>query len=120
MRVLRIVKYIILAVIAVILALLCFANSMIVELRLIPAGLVGWVGRDYAISLPLFLVVLGGVAIGLFVGYILEWLRETRHRVEARTQRRAAKRLEHEVKTLKKEKDPDRDEILALIEDGRS
>ena len=70
--------------------------------------------------MPLFVVILGGVATGLLVGFVWEWLREHRYRSAAKTNQREAKKLEREVASLKGEKNEGRDEILALVEDAEA
>lgn len=117
MKLLRLLKLVFLVVVAFALVLMAFANRDPVTVELIPADLSVWVGFQYAITLPLFVVILAGVAVGLLVGYILEWLREHRHRSEAKTQRRAAQQLEREVKSLKGTRDEGKDEILALVDE---
>ena len=59
------------------------------------------------------------VVVGLAVGYVLEWLREHRHRAEASRERRQRTKLEREVETLKGRANEGRDEVLALLDDGR-
>lgn len=114
----RYIKYFILAVIAIGLVVLALANRDPVTLRVLPENLALWLGWSFAIQLPLFLVILGGVVIGLLVGFIWEWLREHRHRAEAKTHRREKQKLEREVQTLKGKQNEGRDEVLALLEDG--
>lgn len=116
MTILRYLKYLFLIVVAVALVLMAMANRERVMLELIPEELARWLGVQYAIELPLFLVILGGVAVGLLVGFVWEWLREHRHRVEAKTQKRTARALEREVKTLKGSSSDSQDEILALVD----
>jgi len=118
MKALRLLKYAFLVAVALALVLVATANRDPVTLALIPGELSAWIGVRYAIDLPLFLVVLGGVVVGLLVGFVWEWLREHRHRAEARTQRRAVQRLEREVKSIKDRGNADEDDILALVEDA--
>ena len=84
---------------------------------MVPEALVGWFGVQYAIALPLFLVILGAVMVGILVGFVWEWLREYRYRADAKIHKRAAQSLEREVKTLKGGTGRDaQDEILALVD----
>lgn len=117
MSLLRILKYLFLIVVAVALVMMAMANRETVVVELVPEALAGWFGIQYAVTLPLFLVILGGVTVGILVGFVWEWLREHRHRADARTHKRAAQALEREVKTLKggTGRDP-KDEILALVD----
>lgn len=116
MTVLRYLKYLFLIIVALALVLMAMANRETVTLEVIPADLSAWFGIQYAIQLPLFVVVLGAVVVGVLVGFVWEWLREHRHRVEAKTQKQTAKALEREVTTLKGPAQGSKDEILALVD----
>ena len=112
----RYIRYAILALIAIVLISVSLANRDVVTLRLVPEALAGLLGVTWAISLPLFIVVLGGVALGLIVGFIWEWLREHKHRREASTKTRELDKLEREVKHLKRGSREEKDEVLALLD----
>lgn len=118
MRLIKYLKYAFLLVVGIALVLVAMANRDIVTLELVPAELSSWAGVHPTIDLPLFIVVLGSVALGLLIGFVWEWLREHRHRAEARSQKRAATQLEREVKSLKRSDTTDKDDILALIDDA--
>lgn len=114
----RLLKYLFLAALAVALVVLALANRDPVTVEVLPADLAAWVGWSFSIQLPLFLVILGGIILGLAIGYVLEWLREHRHRSAASRDRRERNKLEQEVKSLKGQANEGRDEILALLDDG--
>ncbi|MDA0924316.1 MAG: LapA family protein [Proteobacteria bacterium] len=117
MSILRIAKYLFLFIVAVALVLMALANRETVVVEMVPEALVGWFGVQYAIALPLFLVILGAVMVGILVGFVWEWLREYRYRADAKIHKRAAQSLEREVKTLKGGTGRDaQDEILALVD----
>jgi uncharacterized integral membrane protein len=116
MTILRAVKYLFLFVVALLLVLMGFANREAVVLEVVPEELAPWLGVQYAVELPLFAIVLGAVMVGILVGFVWEWLREHRHRAEARTQKRTAKALEREVETLKGPGRDGKDDILALVD----
>ena len=90
-----------LVLVAVVLVTLSLANRGSVTLALLPGDIASLAGWNAEIELPLFLVVLGGVAAGLLVGFVWEWLRERRIRVEAAQARRDLARLEGEVGRLR-------------------
>ena len=119
MKLVRFVKYTFLILVAVGLVMIAVANKDPVSLYLIPQGLDIWMGLDQhdPIQVSLFIVVLGGFGAGLLAGYVFEWLREARHRAEAKTQRRAAKQLAREVQTLKGRNNDGKDDVLALVDD---
>jgi len=113
----RTIKYIFLGLVGLVLLLVAVANREAVTLRLIPQELAEVLGRNFEVSLPLFIVILGGVVVGLLVGFVWEWLREHKHRRDAQQGRRAVSQLEREVKSLKKTTNPEQDEVLALLEE---
>ncbi|KGB83558.1 MAG: DUF1049 domain-containing protein [Confluentimicrobium sp.] len=115
----RYLRYLFLALLGLSLITVALANRGFVSLRLLPEGVSGFIGGDWEIRLPLFLVVFGGIVAGLLIGFIWEWLREARHRAEATRAKREAKTLEREVKRLKTATAPKpNDDVLALLEDG--
>lgn len=114
----RTIKLILLALIAVGLIIVGFANREIVTLTLLPAELAIFTGYERSVSLPLYGVVLAGVAIGLLLGFVWEWLREGKHRDAAVQGRREAAILASENKKLKAEKNADKDEILVLLDES--
>ena len=114
----RYVRYAILAVIAILLISVSLANRGMVELRLLPAGLADVPGisvLDLSISLPLFVVILGGVVAGIVIGFTWEWLREHKHRRAANVKSREVRRLETEVGKLKKDTGQT-DDVLAILD----
>ena len=112
----RYVRYIVLAAIAILLISVSLANRGLVKLKLVPDELATFLGLEWSITLPLFVVVLGGVVAGLVIGFIWEWLREHKHRREASVKSREAQKLAREVDRLKKDKHKEKDEVLALLE----
>ena len=120
MIILRYLKYTFLIIVAFALVLMAMANREVVTLEVIPPDLAAWFGIQYGIDLPLFVVVLGGVIVGVLVGFVWEWLREHRHRVAAKTNKQAAQALEREVNALKGPARDSQDEILALVDAPRS
>jgi uncharacterized integral membrane protein len=115
----RLIKYAFLAVLAICLLTIAFANRDLVTLTLLPGEMGDFAGSNFSIQLPLYFVVFGGIAAGLLIGFFWEWLRETKHRNEASRQRTEARRLKREVELMKSRKamDDGKDEIIALLED---
>lgn len=114
----RYIKYALLAVIAVILVCVSLANRESVQLELLPTDLAQLLGMDYAITLPWFVVIFGGVAIGLLIGFLWEWIREHKQRAEAAAQRREMDRMRREIKRLKADKHEGKDDVLALFDEA--
>lgn len=114
----RYIRYAVLAVLAIVFVSVSLANRAMVDLKLMPEAIAELVGMNFQISLPLFVVGLGGIGVGLALGYVLEYLREHKHRREARLQKGEARKLAREVKKLKTQKNEGKDEVLALLEDA--
>lgn len=112
----RYIRYAFLAVIAVALVAIAAANREAVSLQLLPEGLADIAGWNFLIELPLFLVIFASVIAGLLIGFVWEWMREHKHRAEARRQKHAAQSLNREVEKLRGEKHKGKDEVLALLE----
>ena len=116
----RTIRYLFLAALGVVLATVAFANRDMVTLHLLPSEISGFLGYSWQVSLPLFIVIFLGIVAGLMIGFVWEWMRESKHRSKARRAEKAAVRLSHEVKDLKRAKARDTgDEVLALLDDGR-
>lgn len=111
----RIIRYAILVAIGVALIVVALANRQMVTLRLLPEAMEGLFGFSWSITLPMFIVVLAAVGVGVIVGEVYEWVREHKHRKEARHMRREKEKLETEVKKTRRSDNSD-DEVLALLD----
>jgi len=107
-----------LLVLGAVLISVSLANRDLVTLQLMPQDLGDLAGFNLAISLPLFVVVLGGIAAGLIIGFVWEWLREHKHRRDAGVKTREVRKLEREVTRLKDQKNEGKDEVLAILDEA--
>lgn len=82
---------------AVVLIALAVANRAPVDLVLDPFG-----GR-FAVQVPLFLLILGALAIGLIIGGFATWLSQGKWRKTARSRRREAYDLRRQTERLERE-----------------
>lgn len=112
----RALRYLFLAALAVVMIALALSNRAPVELRALPPEAGAFLGVDWAVQVPLFLVILGGVLLGLLIGFVWEWMREHRLRAEAAQTRREAERLSREVKKLRQDTQGPQDDVLALLD----
>ncbi|MGV6803883.1 MAG: lipopolysaccharide assembly protein LapA domain-containing protein [Ruegeria sp.] len=114
----RYIRYGFLAILGIVLISVSLANRQIVQLQLMPDALSELLGFNLSTSLPLFLVVLGGIVAGLVIGFLWEWLREHKHRKDATVKKGEVRKLEREVKKLKKKQTEGQDDVLALLDEA--
>ncbi|EPX77129.1 lipopolysaccharide assembly protein LapA domain-containing protein [Litoreibacter arenae] len=114
----RYIRYVFMAVVGLSLILVALANRGLVTIKVLPAEMAAYLGQPLSYDLPLFVVIFGGIIIGLLIGFVWEWLREHKHRADARRQRREKERLAREVKGLKRRNNEGKDEVLALLDDS--
>ncbi|MEM1351994.1 MAG: lipopolysaccharide assembly protein LapA domain-containing protein [Pseudomonadota bacterium] len=114
----RYIKYALIAVFGAFLIAVAVANRDMVSIQLIPTEVAGWFAMNPQIELPLFIIIFGGIIIGLLVGFVWEWVREHNQRAAAARQAKEMRRLEREVKRLKDEKHEGKDEVLALLDEA--
>jgi uncharacterized integral membrane protein len=115
---LRILKYLLLALLAVVAVILAIANRGPVELHVWPDGMplpepaASW-PNDF--QMPIYLAILAAVFVGVVIGLTLEMVRERTHRREERRYRNEAARLFRENKELRAKlgQDPE-DDVLGL------
>lgn len=115
----RYMRYVFLAALAVVLICLALANRAPVVLSSLPEGLATMPGLGWAvvsIELPLFLVIFAGIIAGLLIGFVWEWLREHKHRADARRKEAELRKLQRELRRTQVERDKDKDEVLALLD----
>ena len=115
----RFIRLLFVALLAIFLIALALANRQVVTLNAFPANFDQYLGGNWSVSLPLFLVLFLAIAFGVVVGFIWEWLREAHLRRESRQRAADVSRLEQEVGHLRTNHVGPRDEVLAIV-DGPS
>ena len=116
---LRYLRLLFIAATGLALLVLALANRAAVPVRLLPEDVGALLGLDHVWELPLLLVILASVALGVLIGFVWEWFREMRIRSTARGKTREVSRLERELAVLRDEKEAPKDEVLAILENGR-
>lgn len=119
----RYIRYAIYAVVAIVLIVVSLANRDVVTLSTLPEGLAAIPGMGWlavSVQLPLFIVVLGSMLMGFVIGELFEWLREHKYRAEAREKKGEVRKLERELKKTQGERDKDKDEVLAILDQSRA
>ena len=106
------------AIVGLCLVLVGLANRGIVTVRAMPEALGNLFGLSPDVDLPLFVVIFAGVAGGLLIGFLWEWVREHRMRAEARGKAREVESLRREVDQLRGAAAGAKsdDDVLALLE----
>jgi uncharacterized integral membrane protein len=110
------IRYAFWAIVGLCLILVGLANRGVVTVRAMPEALFDLLGISPDVQLPLFMVIFAGVAAGLLIGFLWEWVREHRIRAEGRAKAREVEALRREVAALKSEKTSGGDDVLALLE----
>lgn len=108
----RTIKSVLLIVIAVIVMLVMAANMASVELNLLPRALAagGW-----SIKAPLAGVIVVSVLTGILLGFLIEYLREAKHRRRLGENRSEIARLKAENARLSKQAGGHGDDLPGLI-----
>jgi uncharacterized integral membrane protein len=109
----RLLKLILLAAILLAIVVLALANRDPVTLNLLPGGMARLM--PVSLQVPLFVVSLVSIVVGMVLGYLLEWLREHKHRRSASQKTREAAQLSRDMDRLRKQTGRPEDEVLALI-----
>ncbi|MCK0167549.1 LapA family protein [Jannaschia sp. S6380] len=110
-------RYLFLGLLALCLLILALANRGAVTLRLLPEDVGTYIGFGQGFTAPLFVVIFLAMAVGLMIGFFWEWLREHKHRAEARSERAQKERLEKELARTRATSE--QDEVLALVDNPR-
>ena len=111
----RLIRTLFLLCLATLLFLLSIANSEKVTVYFLPENLTSLLGIKISINIPLFLIFFSGIFIGLVIGFVWEWLREYKFRVEANNYQKRLFRAETELSELNA-KENKKDDVLTLLE----
>ena len=112
----RFLKYLFLAALAVVLLTVALANRQEVTLTLLTPELADFARFNWTVETPLFLVVFGGIVAGLLIGFVWEWLREAKHRQTVAARERQVRDLKKEVIKLRGQKTDTEDDVIAILE----
>lgn len=112
----RMLRYLLLAVLAIVLVTIALANRDAVTLELLPANIAAFAGQQWQIVLPLYAVIFGGIVAGILIGFIWEWLREHKHRSTASVKSKEVARLERELAVMRDTKPEHKDDVLAILD----
>jgi len=113
-------RYALLILVLGVAVMVALANSAMVTLALFPSTIASFVGTNYTLTLPLFLIVGLFLGLGLVLGLVWEWLREW-------SIRREAARAQRELEAVRRGERPStvpavrrqRDDILEIVDDSK-
>jgi putative membrane protein len=111
----RALRYLLLGLLAITLLTVALANRALVTVHFLPDDMAALLGVNAQMDMPVFLLLFLGIVLGLFIGFVWEWLREYKHRRTASTKTRQVTRLERELATLKDQTSLPEDDVLALL-----
>lgn len=116
----RYLRMLFVAVLAISLLTVALANRQIVDVSLFPGQFGQYLGGTWSARMPLFLVILLSLLIGMVLGLIWEWLRESHLRQESNRRAFELRQLEREVAGLRTTHAAPRDEVLAILDAPRA
>lgn len=116
----RYLRMLFVAVLAISLLTVALANRQIVDVSLFPGQFGQYLGGTWSARMPLFLVILLSLLIGMVLGLIWEWLRESHLRQESNRRAFELRQLEREVGGLRTTHAAPRDEVLAILDAPRA
>ena len=111
----RLMRTVFLFCLATLLLLLSLANNEKVVLNFLPENLSSIFGINISLNTPLFLVFFSGIFIGLVIGFVWEWLREYKFRVEANNYQKRLSTAENQLSELQATENK-KDDVLTLLE----
>jgi|TARA_B100001059_G_scaffold88846_1_gene87357 uncharacterized integral membrane protein len=111
----RLLRTLFLSFLAIILLMLSLANSQKVTIYFLPESLSSFFETTFVLNIPLFLVFFSGIFIGLVVGFVWEWLREYKFRVEANNYQKRLSIAETELSNMHARENK-KDDVLTLLE----
>ncbi len=114
MRAIRLIFFVILAVVLILVAT---ANRAPITVGLMPQGIAEFTGRAWTLTMPGFLALFLAMVFGVLVGLIWEWLREAHLRAESKSRAQDLQRLQREVGDLRRTHAAPKDEVLAILDE---
>lgn len=112
----RFIRLFFVAILAILLITIAMANREMVTLSAFPANFDQYLGGQWSISMPLFLIIFLAIAAGVLIGLIWEYLREAHLRRESKRRATHVAQLEREVGQLRDNHAAPRDDVLAIVD----
>jgi lipopolysaccharide assembly protein A len=116
----RILRFVLLGLLAIVLLTVALANRSAVTLRALPDDLAAFAGLGWQLQVPLYAVIFASILAGVLIGFVWEWFREHKHRAVASTKSREVTKLERELAVMRDTKPEQQDDILALLDQRKA
>lgn len=116
----RTLRYVLLALLAIVLLTVALANRAPVTLRALPDDMAAFAGFGWQIDLPLYAVIFASIIAGVLIGFVWEWFREHKHRAAASSKTREVTKLERELAVMRDTKPKQKDDVLALLDQRKA
>ena len=116
----RTLRYILLAVLAIFLLTVALANRTPVVVNALPPDMAAFTGMGMTLELPLYAVIFAAILLGVMIGFVWEWFREHKHRSTASIKSRQVTKLERELAAMRDTKTGSDNDVLALLDDRRA
>ena len=116
----RYLRYVLLALLAIVLLTLALANRSAVTLRALPDDLAAFAGFGWQIDLPLYVVIFASILAGVLIGFVWEWFREHKYRAGMNNKTREVSKLERELAVMRDTKPEQGDDVLALLDQRKA
>lgn len=116
----RYLRYVLLALLAISLLTVALANRSAVTLKALPDDLAAFSGLGWQVDLPLYVVIFASILAGVLIGFVWEWFREHKHRALASTKAREVSKLERELAVMRDTKPEQQDDVLAILDQRKA
>lgn len=114
----RYIRHASIGIFGIAIVIIALANREMVTLQMLPPELSSVSATNPSLQLPLFAVILGGILIGLLIGFVWEFMIEKRKASDLKRQAAEVQRLRGEIARLKVNAQPNKDDVLALLDEA--
>ena len=112
----RYLRYLLFAVLAIVLVSVALANRAPVAVNLLTEDVSALFGVNWTLQVPMFLVIFTSIILGLLIGFVWEWLREHKFRKVAGVKTRQVSKLERELAAMQDARGLPKDDVLAILD----
>jgi len=113
----RLIKFLLLAVILIGLVLMAVANNQLITLQLLPDPIAAALNLqpNPSFELPVYAWIIGAAALGMLLGYLIEYFRESKHRRRMARSEREMRKVSTELDEVRRKTGEGEDEVLKIL-----